>query len=83
MLHRVVMYYTPGQFFKIATGCLVHHYSYPSAQFDGNYTLENLYGQFDETICFFKLMGRDGGTRSWFHLLVRARIVGSTERKGD
>ena len=39
----VVMYYTPGQFFKIATGCLVHHYS----PFDGNYTLENLYGQFD------------------------------------
>ena len=37
------MYYTPGHFFeKSATGCLVHHYSYPSAQFDGNYTLENL-----------------------------------------
>ena len=35
------MYYTPGHFFcKSATGCLVHHYS----QFDGNYTLENLYG---------------------------------------
>ena len=48
------MYYTPGQFFKIATGCLVHQYS----PFDGNYTLEKLYGQFDETICFFKLMGK-------------------------
>ena len=33
------MYYTPGHFFKkSATGGLVHHYSYPSAQFDGNYT---------------------------------------------
>ena len=29
------------------TGGLVHHYSHPSAQIDGNYTLENLYGQFD------------------------------------
>ena len=35
------MYYTPGHFLqKSATGCLVHHYSYPSAQFDGNYTLD-------------------------------------------
>ena len=46
---------------KSATGCLIHHYSYPSAQFvenntlnqiDGNYTLENLYGQFDGKLHF-------------------------------
>ena len=46
---------------KTATGCLVYHYSYPSAQFvenntldeiDGNYTLENLYGQFDGKLYF-------------------------------
>ena len=37
----VVMYYTPGHFFeKSATGCLVHHYSYPSAQFVENNTLD-------------------------------------------
>ena len=61
------MYYTPGHFFaKSATGCLVHHYSYPSAQFDGNYTLENLYGQFDGNYMFFKLMGKDGGYQRIF-----------------
>ena len=46
---------------KSATGCLVHHYSYPSAQFvenntldqiDGNYALENLYGQLDGKLYF-------------------------------
>ena len=42
---------------------MVHHYSYPSVQFDENYTLvqfdENYtLEQFDETICFFKLMGK-------------------------
>ena len=37
----VVMYYTPGHFFeKSDTGCLVHHYSYPSAQFVENNTLD-------------------------------------------
>ena len=61
------MYYTPGHFFaKSATGCLVHHYSYPSAQFvenntldqiDGNYTLENLYGH------------RMGVPEHFFHIL--------------
>ena len=50
------MYYTPGDFFKkSATGCLVHHYSYPSAQFvenntldqiDGNYTLDQFVGNY-------------------------------------
>ena len=35
------MYYTPGHFFaKSATGCLVHHYSYPLAQFVENNTLD-------------------------------------------
>ena len=28
----VVMYYTPGH---LCPGCVVHHYSYQSAQFDG------------------------------------------------
>ena len=47
------MYYTPGHFFaKSATGCLVHHYSYPSAQFDGNYTLD----QFDGNYTFGKFV---------------------------
>ena len=45
-------------FLKSDTGGLVHHYSHPSAQIDGNYTLENLYGQFDGNYMFFK---------RWFH----------------
>ena len=41
------MYYTPGHFFvKSATGCLVHHYSYPSAQFVENYTLDQFDGNY-------------------------------------
>ena len=32
--------YPGALFLKSATGCLVHHYSYPSAQFVGNYTLD-------------------------------------------
>ena len=40
--YLVVMYYTPGHFCKSATGCVVHHYSYPSVQFDENYTLAQL-----------------------------------------
>ena len=61
----VVMYYTPGHFFaKSATGCLVHHYS----PFDGNYTLEILYGQFDGNYMFFKLMGKDGGVPELFSI---------------
>ena len=49
---RVVMYYTPGHFCKSATGCVVHHYSYLSAQFDESYTsvqfVENCtWAQFD------------------------------------
>ena len=47
-------------FFNIMVHCrtllqkvgVVHHYSYPSVQYVENYTL----AQFDETICFFKLM---------------------------
>ena len=35
------MYYTPGHFFKkSATGCKVHNYSYPLAQFVENNTLD-------------------------------------------
>ena len=30
---------------KSATGCLVHHYSYPSAQFVENYTLDQIDGK--------------------------------------
>ena len=45
--------YSRAIFFKIATGGLVHHYSHLLAQFDGNYTLKNLYGQFDGNYMFF------------------------------
>ena len=34
ILSRVVMYYTPGQFFNIATGGLVHHYSHLLAAYN-------------------------------------------------
>ena len=48
------MYYTTGHFSD--TGGLVHHYSHPSAQIDGNYTLENLYGQFDGNYTLVKFV---------------------------
>ena len=47
---EVVMYYTPGH---LCPGCVVHHYS----QFDGNYTLENLYGQFVENYTLDQIDG--------------------------
>ena len=46
----VVMHYTPGH---KCPGCVVHHYS----QFDGNYTLENLYGQFVENYTLDQIDG--------------------------
>ena len=58
------MYYTPGHFFlKSATGCLVRHYSYPSAQFVENYTLD----QFVENYTPGHLVWvNTGGTRAFF-----------------
>ena len=44
------MYYTPGH---LCPGCVVHHYS----QFDGNYTLENLYEQFVENYTLDQIDG--------------------------
>ena len=67
------MYYTPGHFFaKSATGCLVHHYSYPSAQFVENYTLD----QFDENYTLENYI-----TRAFFHILISLHGVSKQLRQ--
>ena len=51
-LSTVVMYYTIQHFLQKCLIDVVHHYSYPSARFDENYTSV----QFVETILWLSLM---------------------------